>query len=245
VAEVQTIEEQAMNIHTMSKQRLDVAALVIAGLVLWCVAAVFLWRDLKVPPEAFLGVVAVGAAILSTRRLPERLARLGPGSLLACALIGSGWFAVTTSPLLIVPLGVTVVATAVGLARSTVEERHQRLLLWYALTVAVLATTFAAYFHLLTLRWMADDVGRRLVLSFLWLFFGVALVVRSLRKKETYGRDAGFAALAVTLGKILGYDTLQLGGPLRIALLLGAGTLLVAGGLLVARSPALSGKHPS
>lgn len=67
-------------------------------------------------------------------------------------------------------------------------------------------------------------------------------MVRSLRKAETCARDAGFLALAATLVKILGYDILHLGGGLRIALLIGAGALLLSGGLLVSRAPALSGK---
>lgn len=224
----------------MHKQRWDVAALVVAGLTLWTLGGVFLWRDLQVPPEIFLAVAAVGAAIASTLSLDERIRWLGPWSLLGCALVGAGWFAVTTSPLLIIPLAVTLVASVVGLARSSLEERHYRLVLWYAFTAAALATSFTVYFHLLTVRWMADEVGRRLILSFLWLGFGVSMIVRSLRKGETYGRDAGFAALALTLGKVIVWDTTHLGGPLRIALLFGGGALLLVGGALAARLPRAS-----
>jgi hypothetical protein len=223
-----------MHAHT---QRWDVTALVGAGLALWVIAAVFLWRDLDVPLEAFLCVASVGAAVLSMVRVPGRYRWVGPGALLLCAAGGAAWFAATTSPLLIAPLGVTLAATAVGLWRSSVEEKRLRLVLWYALTIATLATSFAVYFHLLTLRFMADDVARRLVLSYAWLAFGVVMVARAVWKGETYGRDAGFAALALTLGKVILYDTTHLGGSLRIVLLLGAGALLIGGAVLVARLP--------
>lgn len=222
----------------MHTKRWDVAVLVTAGGALWAIAAFFLWRDLEVPPEAFLGVAAVGAAGLSAARVPERLRWAGPVALLACGLLGSGWFAATTSPVLIAPLAVTLAATVVGLARSHAADRVQRLVLWYALTVAVLATTGAVYFHVLTVRLMADEVSRRLVLSGVWLVYGLAVVVTSLRRQESWGRDAGFAALAVAVGKIVIWDTTHLGGPLRVGLLLGAGALLLAGGLTVSRLPA-------
>lgn len=222
----------------MHAKRWDVAVLVWAGVALWGIAAFFLWRDLEVPLEAFLGVAAVGAAGLSLARLPERLRWAGPAALLACGLAGSAWFAATTSPVLIAPLAVTLLATAVGLRRSPAADRVQRLVLWYALAVSVLATTGAVYFHVLTVRLMADEVSRRLVLSAVWLGFGLATVVASLRRQESWGRDAGFAALAVAVGKIVLWDTTHLGGPLRIALLLGAGALLLLGGLTVSRLPA-------
>ena len=221
----------------MHTKRWDVAALVAAGGALWVIAAFFLWRDLEVPLEAFVGVAAVAAAGLSMAKLPERLRWAGPVALLACGLVGSAWFGATTSPVLIVPLAVTLLATVVGLARTTVSDRRQRLLLWYALTVAVLATTGAVYFHVLTVRLMADEVARRLVLSGVWLTYGLGVVVVSLRRNESWGRDAGFAALAIAVGKIVLWDTTHLGGPLRIGLLVGAGTALLFGGLLVSRLP--------
>jgi len=226
----------------MHTKRWDVAVLVTAGVALWGIAAFFLWRDLEVPLEAFLGVAAVGAAGLSMARLPERLRWAGPVALLACGLLGSGWFAATTSPVLIAPLAVTLVATVVGLARSSATDKAQRLVLWYALTVSVLATTGAVYFHVLAVRLMADEVSRRLVLSAVWLVFGLVTVVASLRRQESWGRDAGFAALAIAIGKIVIWDTTHLGGPLRIGLLLGAGALLLAGGLMVSRLPAVARK---
>jgi hypothetical protein len=39
----------------MHEKRWDVGVLALAGLGLWGLAAVFLWRDLEVPLEAFLG----------------------------------------------------------------------------------------------------------------------------------------------------------------------------------------------
>ena len=221
----------------MHTKRWDVAVMMGAGLLLWALGAMFLWRDLAVPPEAFLAVGAIGAAAVSVVKLPQGLRWLGPWALLACTVAGGLWFGATTSPLLLLPMVVTLVATVVALKRTSVEEKHHRLVLWYALTLAVLATSLAAYFHLFTLHLMADEVGRRLLLSFLWLLFGLALVVRSARKQDSYGRDAGFLALAIALGKVLVYDTTHLGGPLRITLLLGAGSLLVLGGLLVGRFP--------
>lgn len=39
----------------MHEKRWDVGVLALAGLGLWGLATVFLWRDLEVPLEAFLG----------------------------------------------------------------------------------------------------------------------------------------------------------------------------------------------
>jgi hypothetical protein len=229
----------------MHTKRWDVVVMMGAGAVLWVLGALFLWQDLAVPPEAFLGIGAIGAAALSIARLPQGLRWVGPWSLLTC-IVGAGlWFRATTSPLLIIPLGVTLAATVVALKRTSVEEKHHRLVLWYSLTLSVLATSVAVYFHVFTLGVMEHEVGRRLLLTFLWLLFGLVMVVRSLRKQDTYGRDAGFLALAFALGKVLLYDTTHLGGPLRITLLLGAGSLFFVGALLAGRFPGAPAPTPA
>lgn len=215
----------------MQTKRWDIAVLAVGGLLLWTVACGFLWRDLAVPREAFLGIGAVMAAALAIKRLPEKLGWVGPTLLLGVSGIGGAWFVLTKALYLVPALGIALAATVVALIRAEPEQKGQRLLLWYGLSAATLVTTGAVYFHLFTAHWLADDVARRLILSGVWMVFGVGMVVVAARSQAAFARDAGFAALAIAVGKILLYDTVQLGGPLRLAVLFGGGALLLLGAL--------------
>lgn len=219
----------------MQTKRWDIAVLAVGGLLLWVVAGGFLWNDLAVPREAFLAIGAVVAAGLAIKRLPEKLGWVGPVLLLGVSGVGGAWFLLTKAIFLVPALGIATVATVVALARSKPEQKGQQLLLWYGLAVAVLVTSGAAYFHLFTARWLADDAARRLILSFGWVAFGVTMVVAAVRQNAPFARDAGFAALAVAVGKILLYDTMHLGGPLRLGVLFGGGALLLAGAAIAAQ----------
>jgi hypothetical protein len=227
----------------MQTKRWDIAVLAVGGVVLWIVAGGFLWRDLQVPPEAFLVLGSAVAAGLAIKRLPENWSWVGPAAMLWVSAAGAIWFFLTKTPILIPALGITTVVTAIALRRAKDATKVQRLLLWYGLVVAVLACTGAAYFHIFTARYLADEVGRRLILSFVWVCFGVGLVGSSARRQNPFARDAGFAALAVAVGKILVYDTMHLGGTLRIAALLGGGALLIGGAVFASRfTPRLNGE---
>lgn len=229
----------------MQTKRWDIAVLAVGGLLLWAVAGGFLWRDLDVPREAFLALGAVLAAGLAIKRLPEKLGWIGPVLLLSVSGIGGAWFVLTKAVFLVPALAITTAATVVALIRSKPEQKGQQLLLWYGLSAAVLVTSGAVYFHLFTANWLADDVARRLILSFVWLAFGITLVVGAVRGNAAFARDAGFAALAVAVGKILIYDSSHLGGPLRLAVLFGGGALLLGGAAIAAQRRGSSGMAAS
>ena len=130
-----------------------------------------------------------------------------------------------------------VQAEAVTVARTwhrteAREDKVQAVLLWYGLAAATLAASWAFYFHFFTLGFAADDLARRLVLTLGWLAAGVGLVMYGRLRGESVIRDAGFAFIAVALGKALAYDTTHLSGTLRVACFAGAGALMLGGAWL-------------
>ncbi|MDY7229066.1 DUF2339 domain-containing protein [Hyalangium rubrum] len=228
----------------MNGTKWDVRVLAIAGVGLLALAAVFLWRDLQVPSEMLLGVVAVGAVGLAAAGVPRERPLAGPILVLTSAVLGGAWYAATKSGLLLIGLAVTLVAAAFAVWRSrrSAEEpdRVQSFLTWYGLTAAAIAASWAFYFHFLTLGFAEDDVARRLVLTLGWLVAGVALVLHGRKRGEAVIRDAGFAFVAISLGKALIYDTTHLSGTLRVVGLAGAGLLMLGGAYLSTRSTARS-----
>jgi len=215
----------------------DVRVLAVAGAGLMGLAGVFLWRDLQVPHELLLALAAVGASVVALAELPRERPLAGPIALLATGVVGGLWYAATKSGLLLPGLGVTVLAAGFTVLRthqrpSVREDTLQGVLLWYGLTAAVLAASWAFYFHFFTLGFASEDIGRRLVLTLGWLTAGVGLVVYGRHRGETVIRDAGFAFIAVALGKALLYDTTHLSGMLRISGLAGAGALMLGGAWL-------------
>jgi uncharacterized membrane protein len=67
------------------------------------------------------------------------------------------------------------------------------------------------------------------VLTLGWLVAGVAMVLYGRQRGEGVIRDAGFAFIALALGKALAYDTTHLSGALRVSGLAGAGLLMLGG----------------
>jgi uncharacterized membrane protein len=222
----------------------DVRVLAVAGAGLLGLAAVFLWRDLQVPMEMLLAVAALGATGLALAGVPQERPLAGPLAVIACAVLGGAWYAATKSSLLLTGLAVTLVAAALAVWRSRgkggEDDRVQSVLLWYGLTAAAIATSWAFYFHFLTQGFAGDDVGRRLVLTLGWLIAGVALVLHGRARGQGVIRDAGFAFIAIAVGKALAYDTTHLSGTLRVAGLAGAGMLMLGGAWLSTRTPARS-----
>ena len=215
----------------------DVRVLAVTGAGLMGLAGVFLWRDLQVPHELLLAVAAALASGVALAEVPRQRPLAGPIALLVTGLVGGLWYAGAKSGLLLPGLGLTVLATAVTVARTwrrteAREDKLQGVLLWYGLTAAVLAASWAFYFHFFTLGFASNDIGRRLVLTLGWLVAGVGLVVYGRNRGEGVIRDAGFAFLAVAVGKALVYDTTHLSGMLRVAGLAGAGALMLGGAWL-------------
>lgn len=224
----------------MNGTKWDVRVLAVAGAGLLGLAAVFLWRDLQVPMEMLLALAAVGAMGLALAGVPRERPLAGPLAVLACGVLGGAWYAATKSGLLLTGLAVTLVAAALCVWRSRrqgmEQDRVQSVLIWYGLTAAAIATSWAFYFHFLTLGFAGDDIGRRLVLTLGWLAAGVALVLHGRKRGEGAIRDAGFAFIAIALGKALAYDTTHLSGTLRVAGLAGAGLLMLGGAWLSTRT---------
>jgi Predicted membrane protein (DUF2339) len=218
----------------------DVRVLAVAGVGLLGLAAVFLWRDLQVPMEMMLAIAALGAAGLAFAGVPRERPVAGPLAVLACGVLGGAWYAATKSGLLLPGLAVTLGAAALSVWRSrrqqVEQDRVQSVLVWYGLTAAAIAASWAFYFHFLTLGFAGDDIGRRLVLTLGWLIAGVALVLHGRKRGEGVIRDAGFAFIAIALGKALAYDTTHLSGTLRVAGLAGAGLLMLGGAWLSTRA---------
>ena len=66
---------------------------------------------------------------------------------------------------------------------------------------------------------------------------------RKLLRMSYQGRDLDQnPALAVAIGKILVYDMMHLGGPLRLVVLFGGGALLFAGAVLARKSLPIAGE---
>ena len=213
----------------------DSRVLLWAGAGLVALAVAFLWNDLHVRPEALVAVGAVVAAGLTLARMPRGLPLLGPAALLSSASVGGLWYAGTRHPFLLVALAVTFLAALVAALRSrgvpgSHEDRLRRVVLWYGLAVAGLASSWAFYFQFFTLGIAQDEVARRMLLTLGWLGAGVAMVLVARRRGETVIRDAGFLLVAAAIGKALLYDTTHLSGALRVAVLAAAGVLMLAGG---------------
>ncbi|MFL5350924.1 MAG: DUF2339 domain-containing protein [Hyalangium sp.] len=136
--------------------------------------------------------------------------------------------------------GPALVAAVLAVWRSrrpgVEQDRIQSVVTWYGLTAAAIATSWAFYFHFLTMGIAEDDVSRRLVLTLGWLVTGVALVLQGRKRGEGVIRDAGFAFIAISMGKALLYDTTHLSGTLRVAGLAGAGLLMLGGAWLSTRN---------
>ncbi|MCY1075475.1 DUF2339 domain-containing protein [Archangium lansingense] len=223
----------------------DVRVMAVAGAGMLGLAGVFLWRDLQVPHELLLAVAAVLASTVALAEVPRERPLVGPIALLTTGLMGGLWYAAAKSGLLLVGLGLTVLASVITVARTwrrteAREDKLQGCLLWYGLTVAVIATSWSFYFHFFTLGFAADDISRRLVLTLGWLAAGVGLVVYGRMRDESVIRDAGFAFIAMALGKALAYDTTHLSGTLRVACLAVAGALMLGGAWLSSHRTARS-----
>jgi hypothetical protein len=220
--------------------KLDSGVLMAAGVVLLGLAGFFLWRDLEVRPEALVAITAAAAAAVSVAGVRKKWPLVGPIALLATVLVGGAWYGATREPVLLGALAVTfgaAVITALGTqaAMPSDKERYQRVLAWYGLAVAALVTSFAFYFHFLTIGIAQDELARRGVLTLAWLAAGVGFVLWGRKKGETAIRDAGFLFLAASVGKAVLYDTTHLEGMLRVGLLAIAGVVLLGSGAIATR----------
>lgn len=229
--------------HTTTTTKWDVRVMGGLGGALLLLAVVFLWRDLQVPRELLLAVAAVGAAGLAFLHVPLTRGLLGPIAVLVCAVAGGLWYAATKQELLLVGLALTLAVSAVTVLRSRTPvgeepDRVRDVFVWYGLTAAAVAASWAFYFHFLTLGIAEDNVARRLVLTLGWLVVGVVLVLTGRGRGAPVMRDAGFGFVAIAVGKVLLYDTVNLHGSLRVVGLAAAGALMLGAAWLSSRAPA-------
>jgi hypothetical protein len=233
--------------HTTMTTKWDVKVLGGVGAGLLALAVVFLWRDLQVPRELLLAVAAVGAAGLAFLHVPNTRGLAGPIAVLVCAVAGGLWYAATKEGLLLVGLALTLAVATVTVLRARLQsgagaDRVRDVLVWYGLTAAAIAASWAFYFHFLTLGIAEDNVARRLVLTLGWLVVGVALVLTGRQRGTPVMRDAGFAFVAIAVGKALVYDTMHLHGSLRVVGLAAAGALMLGAAWLSSRASAAASR---
>jgi Predicted membrane protein (DUF2339) len=219
--------------------KVDLRVLWVTGTLLCVLAGVFLWRDLEVPLSALPAGIAVVIAGLSMSRVDRKMPLVAP-SLMLLLVVGVGtWYALFREPILLAPLGVCLVASIGMVAREprdarTPEEQVRRIAVWYGMVLAALASSWATYFQLVTLRFPGDET-RRLLLTGVWMAVGAALVVGARWRDRPAARDAGFAFLAAGVGKLVLYDTSHLYGMVRIAELAAAGAVLLGAAMLAGR----------
>lgn len=201
-------------------------------------AAIFLVRDLALPPETLMSAAAVLAAIAAVagrRRWPA----VGPGALLGVALAGGAWYAMVKSPALLPALALAAVAS---IAVVVMHERHTAVsspapapagpLAWYAAGAAFLVASAAFYFQFLTLGVANESLARRLIPTIAWLAIGLGLLIAARRPTSPPGR-VGIGFISVAVLKALVYDSTHLSGPLRVTVFAAVGALLLAGARLI------------
>lgn len=229
----------------------DVRVLAGAGAGLLLLAVIFLWRDLQVPGELLLAVGGMAAGALAFLDVPRERPLAGPVAVIVFAVGGGLWYAATKQGLLLVGLGAVLAVAVVTVLRSrrrlvATPDRVHDVLVWYGLTSATIAASWTFYFHFLTLGIAEDSVARRLVLTLGWLVLGVALVLAARPRGAPVMRDAGFAFVAIAVGKALVYDTTHLSGSLRVLGLAAAGLLMLGAAWLSTRGTArLAGAEAS
>ena len=128
-------------------------------------AAIFLVRDLALPPETLLGAGALLASVAAILGRPRRWPWVAPGALLAVAIVGGGWYLAVTSPALLPGLALAAfgsIAAVVLHARraSAAPSDAAGPLTWYAAGTAFLVASAALYFHFLTLGVADDSLAR-------------------------------------------------------------------------------------
>jgi hypothetical protein len=210
------------------------------GAAFLALAALFLVRDLAMPPETLLDAAALLAAVTAVLRPPRRVPWIGPAVLLAISVAGGCWFLAVESPALLPALALAAVGSIASVAMherraspspSRLDDRTRRLA-WYAAGVAFLVATGALYVHYFTFGFADESPARRLIPTIAWLAIGLALWIAAPSRESASGRVAmGFVAVALL--KALIYDSTHLQGPLRVTVFAAVGALLLAGARLV------------
>lgn len=220
----------------MEKTANHATALAAAGALFLGLAGFFLWRDLALPRELVLSLAALVTGAATVLGRPRRWPALAPLGLFATTAATATWFAFRQEAALLPPLGIAAVM-AVGAAARALHEGRGDLagrLTWYVLGAALLAASWAVYFHFFTAGFAAELVARRLVLTLVWLGLGLGFVIGG-RRRIAAIRQVGLAFIGCAAAKAAAYDTTHLAGTLRIEALAAVGALLVLGGWVIGR----------
>jgi len=205
-------------------------ALAMAGGAFLILAGFFLWRDLSLPRELVMTVLALAAGTAAALRWPGRWPALAPALLIATVVGAAAWFTLQKQPTLLPPLLIALVTGGAAVLRSLHdgEDRLADRLVWYAFGAALLAVTWGLYFNFFTAGFAADWVARRMIPTVAWLGLGLAFFIAGRNRRPAAGH-VGLGFIAVALGKAAFYDTSHLHGNLRIVVLAAVGLLLVFG----------------
>jgi hypothetical protein len=202
-----------------------------AGAAFLILAGFFLWRDLSLPRELVMSVLALVAGTAAALRWPRRWPALAPAVLIATTIGAACWFTTEKQVALLPPLGIALVTAAAAVVRSLHdgEGKLADRLIWYAFGASLLAVTWGLYFHFLTAGFAADWVARRMIPTVAWLALGLSFFIAGKgRIPAAVHVGLGFIGIAVTKAAL--YDTSHLHGYLRIGALAAVGALLVFGG---------------
>jgi hypothetical protein len=204
--------------------------LALAGGAFLILAGFFLWRDLALPRELVMTVLALAAGMAAALRWPRSWPALAPAVLIATVVGATAWFTLEKQVSLLPPLLIALVTGGAAVLRSLHEGRDDASdrLVWYAFGAALLAVTWGLYFHFFTAGFAHDWVARRMIPTVAWLGLGLAFFIGG-KNRLPAAAHVGLGFIAVALGKAAFYDTVQLHGPLRIAVLGAVGLLLVFG----------------
>jgi hypothetical protein len=199
-----------------------------AGAAFLGLALLFLWRDLDLPRELLMLAAAVATGLGTVLARPRRWAVAAPAALLGTTIATGLWFLAEKPaallPALVVALAASAIAVLRGPAGQTPAARIAYQVTWYALGAALLACTWAFYFHFMTVG--VESAARRLVPTLLWLALGIGLFIAG-RGRTRAAAHVGFGLIAVALTKAVTYDTTHLHGGLRVAVLAAVGGLLL------------------
>jgi hypothetical protein len=201
-----------------------------AGAAFLTLALFFLWRDLGLPRELVMLATASTTGLATVLGRPRRWPAAAPVALLGTTVATGLWYLADKPaallPALVIALAAAGIAVLRGGSAVTPATSAADQARWYALGAALLAATWAFYFHFLTTG--IDPVARRPVLTLLWLALGLALFLARAGRSTAAGH-VGLALVAVALGKAILYDTTHLHGGARVAVLAAVGALLLLG----------------
>jgi uncharacterized membrane protein len=202
----------------------------IAGAAFLILAGFFLWRDLSLPRELVMTVLALVTGMATALRWPRRWPAVAPVALICTTLAAVIWFTLEKQVSMLPSLAIALVTGGAAVLRGqhAGEGKLADQVIWYAFGTALLALTWGLYFNFLTAGFASDWVARRLIITVFWLALGLLFFVRGTGRLPA-AVHVGLGFIGVAVAKAAFYDTSHLHGYLRIGALAAVGLLLVVG----------------